>query len=361
FVVVGLFTGAASAALPAACLGNLNGGVPNQECFEALGIVDGSGSPLFPTVSDALDALGDVYTKDEVDALMTAFGDSLGALAGKDTVGENDIDNNAITRNKIKDGEVTNSKLGSGSVSWDKLNGSTQDDIKKGMKAYDALDDINAAIDEKADKDYVDTELANKADQSYVDTALGGKADKVAGATAGNFAGLDSTGNLTDSGFNASSFVQSSNIVTLASAGGTSGAISTKASTADQIYTAEVIDAKFSNYYTMEEVDDFFGALKLSSDVTGDRIDAMNKWVNDMNDKLSAGIASATALTGIDNHLDKTSRYSVGVAGGHYNGQSSVAMGAVIRTSYSSALNFGLAIDTYQAKPAMRVGWNIQW
>ncbi|MCL1902648.1 MAG: hypothetical protein FWG18_03425 [Alphaproteobacteria bacterium] len=36
-------------------------------------------------------------------------------------------------------------------------------------------------------------------------------------------------------------------------------------------------------------------------------------------------------------------------------------MGAVVRTSFSSALNFGLAIDTYQAKPAVRVGWNIQW
>lgn len=41
---------------------------------------------------------------------------------------------------------------------------------------------------------------------SELETSLGGKADKVASATNGNFAGLDSNGNLTDSGSKASDF-----------------------------------------------------------------------------------------------------------------------------------------------------------
>ena len=42
--------------------------------------------------------------------------------------------------------------------------------------------------------------------EKLVKDSLDGKADKVASATSGNFAGLDSTGNLTDSGYSASSF-----------------------------------------------------------------------------------------------------------------------------------------------------------
>ena len=41
---------------------------------------------------------------------------------------------------------------------------------------------------------------------SQLNTALNNKADKVSGATSGNFAGLDSNGNLTDSGKNAANF-----------------------------------------------------------------------------------------------------------------------------------------------------------
>lgn len=43
-------------------------------------------------------------------------------------------------------------------------------------------------------------------DETALASALGNKADKVASATSGHFAGLDSNGNLTDSGYNASSF-----------------------------------------------------------------------------------------------------------------------------------------------------------
>jgi len=47
----------------------------------------------------------------------------------------------------------------------------------------------------------------SSSDSTKVATAIGNKADKVTGATSGNFAGLDSNGNLTDSGKKASDFV----------------------------------------------------------------------------------------------------------------------------------------------------------
>ena len=46
-------------------------------------------------------------------------------------------------------------------------------------------------------------------DESGLTTALGNKADKVSSATSGNFAGLDASGNLTDSGKKASDFATS--------------------------------------------------------------------------------------------------------------------------------------------------------
>lgn len=58
-------------------------------------------------------------------------------------------------------------------------------------------------------KKYVDDEIA-KVDAAGVNDAIdalqSGKADKVSGATAGNFAGLDASGNLTDSGKKAADF-----------------------------------------------------------------------------------------------------------------------------------------------------------
>lgn len=61
---------------------------------------------------------------------------------------------------------------------------------------------------------------------------LGGKADKVVGATNGNFAGLDSNGNLIDSGKNASDFASASNVHSIPS-GGTSGQVLAKSSGTD--------------------------------------------------------------------------------------------------------------------------------
>lgn len=56
------------------------------------------------------------------------------------------------------------------------------------------------------------------------------KADKVNGATSGNFAGLDSTGNLTDSGYNYTSFATNTQAVP---SGGTEGQVLAKKSNTD--------------------------------------------------------------------------------------------------------------------------------
>lgn len=53
----------------------------------------------------------------------------------------------------------------------------------------------------------INAALADYAKTSDVNTGLGKKADKVSKATAGNFAGLDTNGNLTDSGKKAADFV----------------------------------------------------------------------------------------------------------------------------------------------------------
>lgn len=67
-----------------------------------------------------------------------------------------------------------------------------------------------------------------------------GKADKVTGATNGNFAGLDSNGNLTDSGKKASDFATTSDVHSIPS-GGTTGQVLAKSSGTD--YDASWVDA----------------------------------------------------------------------------------------------------------------------
>lgn len=67
-----------------------------------------------------------------------------------------------------------------------------------GIGDYAKTTEVTAAIN---------AALADYAKTSDVNTSLGKKADKVAKATAGNFAGLDVNGNLTDSGKKAADFV----------------------------------------------------------------------------------------------------------------------------------------------------------
>jgi len=62
--------------------------------------------------------------------------------------------------------------------------------------------------------------LADSALQSHQD--ISGKADRVSNATAGNFAGLDANGNLTDSGVGAGNFKTVQNAVSDPTANGNS-------------------------------------------------------------------------------------------------------------------------------------------
>ena len=74
--------------------------------------------------------------------------------------------------------------------------------VKQDDTTLDFYGDVNKIEKVKVDGQEL---TINQADKS-VDVILTGKADKVTGAVEGNFAGLDSTGNMTDSGSNASDF-----------------------------------------------------------------------------------------------------------------------------------------------------------
>lgn len=85
-------------------------------------------------------------------------------------------------------------------------------ELPKGATSTTVVAYIAEAINALSIGDYaktadVNTALGNYYKKTEVDTALGKKADKVANATAGNFAGLDANGNLTDSGKKAADFV----------------------------------------------------------------------------------------------------------------------------------------------------------
>lgn len=100
-----------------------------------------------------------------------------------------------------------------------------------------------------------DNALVKKSDGLYVPKAavvdISGKADKVAGATDGNFAGLDANGNLTDSGKSAADFskVEASN---------TAGAI--KVDGSDVTVVEIATDAEVT-----EMLNEVFGASEVAS------------------------------------------------------------------------------------------------
>ncbi|MCL2748459.1 MAG: hypothetical protein FWE50_00060 [Alphaproteobacteria bacterium] len=104
---------------------------------------------------------------------------SLGKLAEKDTVTTSDIDNSAVTLAKIA------------ASAYDTVVTSDSSNLITSGAVYTAIQ--AAAFDDSA----LDIRVSD---------LESGKADKVASATAGHFAGLDSDGNLTDSGFSSSSF-----------------------------------------------------------------------------------------------------------------------------------------------------------
>lgn len=89
--------------------------------------------------------------------------------------------------------------------------------------AHTIVADINAKAIQKShlsDAVQASLDLADSALQSHQD--ISGKADKVSSATAGNFAGLDANGNLTDSGVGANNFKTVQNAVSDPTANGNS-------------------------------------------------------------------------------------------------------------------------------------------
>ena len=69
-------------------------------------------------------------------------------------------------------------------------------------------------INKGGDDIYIKDAEAREAISQIDVSAIAAKADKVTGATANNFASLDSNGNLADSGYSSSSFVLASSFAT---------------------------------------------------------------------------------------------------------------------------------------------------
>ena len=158
---------------------------------------------------------------------------------GGGTSNYNDLSHKPVLNGVTLQGNMTLENLGiQGSETGKGLSTNDYSDVDKAI-----VDGVTTALGNKVDKvsgkglsenDYTDADkaivggvtsaLAGKADASTVngildgstidsfadvETALGNKADKVSSATNGNFAGLDSNGNLTDSGKSSSDFLPS--------------------------------------------------------------------------------------------------------------------------------------------------------
>lgn len=126
------------------------------------------------------------------------------------------------------------------------------DDIVDGASdALNTLNEIGNAIPTKV------SQLDN--DAGYI-SDISGKTDKVASATSGNFAGLDSNGNLTDSGKSASDFAtatQGSKVDAI------DGMIPTQASSENQL-----ADKSFVNSSVATNTANFKGTYTMSTDLS---------------------------------------------------------------------------------------------
>lgn len=133
----------------------------------------------------------ETYSKTEVDDIVTAIKNSRFEVVA--TLPTTDIKTNVIYLVPKSPSQTSNVKdeyinLDGTTAGWEKI-GDTEIDLS----------------------DYVTTQALNTALANYTTTAdlttlLAGKTDKVSGATNGNFAGLNASGNLTDSGKKASDF-----------------------------------------------------------------------------------------------------------------------------------------------------------
>jgi autotransporter adhesin len=89
---------------------------------------------------------------------------------------------------------------------------------------------------------------------------------------------------------------------------------------------------------------------------TSDDIAAVRNDMNKMDDRLSSGIASAMAMSGIVNAAVNGGELSFGGAFGNYNGQSAGAFGAAIGITNSWSINGAASVSSYDT--GVRVGTN---
>ena len=140
----------------------------------------------------------EVYSKSEVDALVTAIKNS--RFESVNTLPTEDIKTNVIYLVPSSDPQASNIKdeyinLDGTTTGWEKI-GSTDIDLS----GYVTITQLNTALANYVTSTNLTTILADYATTASVTSVISTKADKVSNATVGNFAGLDANGNLVDSG-----------------------------------------------------------------------------------------------------------------------------------------------------------------
>lgn len=170
-----------------------------------------------------------------VEGLSTAVED----LKGKMTTAETDIDALEAKVGKATEGETAATGLYA-LIDAETARATTAEEtldtaVKAAQKtADDTKARVDAFLDGEGLADTIDSlkdiqnELEALTDATELANAIAVKADKVTGAVAGNFAGLDANGNLTDSGKKASDFATPAEV--------------------------KAVDDKLANYYTKEEI-----------------------------------------------------------------------------------------------------------
>ena len=157
---------------------------------------------------------GAIAALDKSDISGFGAGKTLASLSETDGIISAEFQDITVGSSNISDGSITTPKLDQQAVTTEKIADDAITPAKVSNDTYTISIDGDAATASDA-KD--GSTLANKLADLGSD-----KADKVANATSGNFAGLDSNGNLTDSGKKASDFKTVQTAVSDPAASGTS-------------------------------------------------------------------------------------------------------------------------------------------
>jgi hypothetical protein len=93
--------------------------------------------------------------------------------------------------------------------------------------------------------------------------------------------------------------------------------------------------------------------------LTNGRVDALDNKVNDLQKNLSAGVASATALSAVAVANVEKGEISVGGGYGSFNGENAAAFGAVVGIADGFSVNAGVGLNSYEA--TFRAGANYKF